>query len=492
ITIIFMSCIILMLCKKTKLPRSFKITILALLTIFGSGGTSYTWGAEPVEPSLPPAATATSQTPLAPGSTLAPLDTQERQTGYVTREELDAELNKLAIRKGDFTFVPYGYVFASAVYDTCATVPGEFALYSQSKAINGKPLSVVDARSSRLGVRVQGPEIDTLPGYEVNAVFEADFEGLVSVSRNKGGFQLRKANVELNNKERGVRWMFGQDWEVISPLYPQMLAYLPAGFAGNIGYRRCQFRRDQKIEVGPNCKFLVELALADDIIGDFTSISDAGGRSSGLPIFEGRFAVSLGEEARCGLPITVGFSGHYGEQLYNFSGLPGTYVPVGEKDITVPTWSLNLDVDIPVTERFRIQGEYYVGENLSGFCGAINQGVDLFRRAGIKDRGGWICFHTSVTDKLCNNTGFALDKPDKDTLVGTSLPSGGFTNARTKNELIFTNFMYSWSKALMTGVELSYILTDYRKADVTGSEPVYSYMAPGETFRTEIAVKYSF
>ncbi|MDD3586360.1 MAG: hypothetical protein PHQ75_04195 [Thermoguttaceae bacterium] len=481
-----------MSCKNSELKCVFKLLILLLLAWGGISQTNDTWGAEPLEPSLPPAAAATASVPLAPGSTLAPLDTQERQTGYVTREELDASLNKLAIRKGDFTFVPYGYIFASGVYDTCATVPGEVALYSQSKAINGKPLSVVDARPSRFGVRVQGPEIDTLPGYEVNAVFEADFEGLVSVSRNKGGFQLRKANVELNNRERGIRWMFGQDWEVISPLYPQMLSYLPACFAGNIGYRRCQFRRDQKFEISSNCKFLVELAIADDVISDFTSVADATGRSSGLPTFEGRFAVSLGEEARCGLPITVGFSGHYGEQLYNFSGLPGTYVSVGEKDMTVPTWSLNLDVDVPVTERFRIQGEYYVGENLSGFFGGINQGVDLFRRAGIKDRGGWICFHTSMTDKLCNNTGFALDKPDKDSLVGTSLPSGGFTTARTKNELIFTNFMYSWSKALMTGVEFSYILTDYRKANVSGSEPVFSYMEPGETFRTEVAVKYAF
>ena len=59
---------------------------------------------------------------------------------------------------------------------------------------------------------------------------------------SQANFELNQKAVELVDKNAGTRVLCGQDWEVISPLAPQMLNYLPAAFAGDIQYRRAQIR----------------------------------------------------------------------------------------------------------------------------------------------------------------------------------------------------------------------------------------------------------
>ena len=425
-------------------------------------------------------------------SNLDPLDLDERFGLYVTKEEFESTLKKMTWKKGDFSFTPYGILWVNTAYDTSATIPGEFSLYSQSKELDGEPYYALDARTSRIGLFIDGPEIESLPGTKVRGVFEVDFQGLCNTSRNKGGLQLRKAFVEFVNKEKQSKIVIGEDWEIISPLYPQMLAYLPGGFAGNIGYRRAQIRYEKGHTLSCNFKTLSQIGLADDFIGDYTTTAGVSGKPSGVPLVEARYAVSLWEQARCGLPITLGFSGHYGQDRYNFSPIAGTYLDTAEKNKTIKTWSLNFDLDFPLNKKLRLQGEYYYGENLSTFCGGINQGVDLIRREGIRDQGAWMALQTKISDHLTNNTGYNIDTPIEDDLVGTVLPTNGITYARTKNQVIFTNFLYNWSAALMTGIELSYWKTDFRKADISSETPVFLPMKAGETFRTELVMKYTF
>ena len=52
--------------------------------------------------------------------------------------------------------------------------------------------------------------------------------------------------------------------------------------------------------------------------------------------------------------------------------------------------------------------------------------------------------------------------------------------ARTCNKGIFTNFLYQWNKALMTGLEFGNWKTEYLD------------MAPGENLRIEFAAQYLF
>ena len=420
-----------------------------------------------------------------------PIDPEVSFENFVTRDEFDAQIEKLAWKKGDYTFTPYGYLWVNAALNSQESVSDSFVLYTLSPDTIDASSSAVDARTSRIGMTVDGPGFPCNSDIKLKGVVEVDFQGTVNGTRNKGGLQLRKAFVELTDPKKLTKLEFGQNWETISPLAPQMLNYLPLGFCGNIGYRRAQMRYEKGHVWTPDLRTVWTLGIADSFAGDFTSTSCVSANSGGWPMVQGRFAVSLGDCSRDHLPITVGLSGHIGEQTYAFSSVAGSYLATRETK-QIKTWSANLDVDVPITKKFRFQGEYFNGCDLSSTCGGINQGVDLYKREGIRSQGGWLSLHSQLTEKLINNTGAGIDHPFSDDLVGNCTPTGGWTNARTKNEMIFTNFLYQWNAALMTGLEFGYMKTSYRRANVTNEEILYAPMRAGENFRVDFAVQYLF
>ena len=421
------------------------------------------------------------------------IDPEVSYENFVTKEDFEKNLSGLAWKKGDFSVTPYGFIWVNAAFNSAPCVSDSYCLYNFSGETNESASSAVDARTSRLGAKIDGP---TIAGscYQMRGVVEIDFQGAVNMTRNKGQVQFRKGFVELVNEANETKLQFGQDWDTISPLAPQMLNYLPAGFAGNIGYRRAQMRFEKGRTWSSDLHTLWSVGLADPFPGDFFSTSCVSANSGSYPIIEARTAVSFGERSHCGGPVTLGVSGHIGENTYIFAPVAGSFLPETQTRAVkhLKTWSFNVDADIPLNERIRLQGEYFLGENLSGFCGGINQGVDLYTRESVGAQGGWLSLHTKVTDKLTNNTGCGIDQPFEEDLVGNCTPTNGVTNARTKNALIFTNFLYQWNKAFMTGLEFGYWKTEYRKADVTGAAPVFSDMAAGENFRVEFATQYLF
>ena len=71
---------------------------------------------------------------------------------------------------------------------------------------------------------------------------EFDFQG-ASAQENKGAVLLRHAYWEVKDEE--FRLLAGQTWDIISPLYPTTTMYTVYWAAGNIGYRRAQFRGER-------------------------------------------------------------------------------------------------------------------------------------------------------------------------------------------------------------------------------------------------------
>lgn len=437
------------------------------------------------EPKLPPI-----------NANLPPLDLDGRLDSngtFATRAELDAlreEMSTATWKKGDFRLTPYGFLNLSMSADSQRAVPGEYILYAQSPDVDNSSDFALDARSSRVGFKMEGPRVDALNA-DLRGCLEFDFQGAYNGSKNKGGVQLRRAYAELVDADARRRFLAGQDWEIISPLAPQTLNYLPAGFAGNLQYRRAQLRFEQGFAFSRDFQTLAQIAVCDNVLGDYVSTAGVSAATSGWPVIEGRVAVSLFEEARNGLPVTLGVSGHIGEQYYKFSPVAGTFASTNER-VAIETWSANFDADFPLTEKFRVQGEYFVGANLSSFCGGINQGVDLYRRDALGASGGWLALHSGWTEKFATNVGYGTEKMDEDDLVGTSVASNGFATSRVRNELYFVNCLYDWTTNFMTGVEFSYWRTQYQKANVTGATPTFTAMEPGETFRVEFAARLTF
>ena len=391
------------------------------------------------------------------------------QTEYYSYEQLQqmmtATAKANAWRKGDFTITPYGFLWGNMVYETEQSYPGSYALFIRSAELYGDDDFCIDARSTRLGIDIAGPRLWCFNCAQSGGKVEFDFQGAF-VTENKSGVLLRHAYWEVKNED--FRLLMGQTWDVISPLYPNTIMYSVYWGAGNIGYRRPQLRYERYLHFSPVSMVTLQGSMNLSIVSDFTGANDGiEGNHGGWPVLEGRAAWTLGCRGKGCQPIVVGASGHIGNQEFNFgplSPLPGEYVR--------PTWSVNADFHVPITNRFGVHGEFFTGENLGTFLGGIIQGVDINTAQPIRSTGGWFEFWYDWSCRWHTNAGFTIDDPFNEDITTAA--------GRTYNSAYYVNLVHDVTKQFKMGFEVSSWKT------------LYKGLEPGESVRFEFMAKYGF
>lgn len=357
------------------------------------------------------------------------------------------KISKMVSNKKDsgIKVVPYGYIKADASYDNSSVNNGNYVTWVNSEATsNDDDEFNMTANQTRIGLKISGPESDTM---NASGVIEVDFYGGNSggASENKSHMFMRHAYLKMDWPKERFNIIAGQTWDTISPLNPGTLNYSVAWWAGNIGYRRPQIRLTKSYALSSDVDLKLEGALARNIgtngTGNFATAES--GQDVGQPMYQGRTSLRfplLGYK-----PSIVGFSGHWGKE--KFDNVPSAD---GNK---FDTWSLNLDVTQPVNEWLTIKGELFKGENLSQFLGGIGQGINTGTSNEISTKGGWIAASLGPWDKWRFNTGFTMEDVDRN-----DLSDGG----RTLNSSIFGNVIYSLNKNTEVGLEISRWRTDYK------------------------------
>jgi hypothetical protein len=369
-------------------------------------------------------------------------------------------MKKLAWKKGDFTFTPSGWLWANGVYSTSRTTPGSYTLYAQSASSEPEGEFLIDARNTRLGFDVGGPRICKWGDMTTGGKVEIDFQNsAVNSTENKSTLLLRHAYAEAKNDE--YRLLAGQTWDVISPLNPGMLMYSVGWDAGNIGYRRAQFRGERFFAFSDTSLVTVQSSINQTVFPDATTTVT--GETPSWPIVEGRAAWTIGPRGKGALPIVVGMSGHIGEEKYNYTSYPNQ---------CRQTWSGNIDLRVPITEHFGVQAEAFTGSNLDAFLGGIGQGIDATTREPIRDCGGWVEVWYDWTDVLHTHAGYSIDDPNNADL--------STTGERSFNQVFWGNISYDVTSKLMMGIEVSSWKT------------LYIGKRPGDAVRSEFVVKYGF
>ncbi|MEZ6068843.1 MAG: hypothetical protein R3C10_00955 [Pirellulales bacterium] len=379
-------------------------------------------------------------------------------------ESLDGKsfsLDDLAWRKGEYRIVPYGIGWLNAAYDTERTVPGPFALYVQSREVEGKPGFNIDARATRLGMDLTGPSVG---GAQYGGKIEIDFFG-EATTENRPGVLLRHAYGEL--RRDGWRLLGGQTWDVISPLVPDVLNYSVAWAAGNIGYRRAQIRVENESPIDDSTNLILQASLNDPVVTDFVTDSFIEGHDAGWPTVMGRLAVSF-DPPRSGQgtqPATLGVSSLIGQLAADYE------TPPVQLDRLYTTWALCADMRVPLSHRAGVQGEFFWGNELASYLGGINQGIDRETRQAIRSIGGWVELWYDLADNWHTHLGAGIDDPRNG-----DLSSG----RRSQNVFYFANLVWDVTSLLNIGVEASWWDTQYVD------------LAPGEALRLETVVRYSF
>jgi len=417
-------------------------------------------------------------------TTQTSIDTGGRYEQYVTQQNTWG-------RKGRFTITPYGYINVSTSYETERTKFGDFVLYSLSPDLDGGGHSgfQIDPKSSRLGVKVDGPDLPWMCRcVKTSALAEIDFQAAnFAGTRNRGGVMMRRAFVDFTHD--GTRLLIGQEWDLISPLVPQSLNYVPGSYTGNVGYRRAQIRLERTRKWNSDFSTQCQIAVCDNVPNDYLTDSNVNVANSGWPMLQGRIATTFGHNplANC-QPYTVGISGHIGEMTHD-------YMNHNIDNRRHETWSVNLDVDVPVTNRLHFTTELYTGTNLSPLLAGIGQGVDLFspgspncnpRSAGAY--GGWANLNFKATKKFQINSGYCVERMAD--MIGSTPIVNNEYSARDKNQVLYLNGIYNWTDDFLTGLEVSQWRTDWHIYNAQTN--AIRNIAPGETTRIDFLVRYSF
>jgi hypothetical protein len=378
--------------------------------------------------------------------------------------DVQGEVKTLAWHKGDFTVVPYGILWGNTVYSTQRTDPGSYTLWADSKSLENGDECIVDGRNTRFGIDVLGPRIPMLGCAQTGGKIEIDFQGTCDVTDNKGGVLLRHAYVEVKNED--FRLLAGQTWDVISPLNPGMLMYSVGWEAGNIGYRRAQFRAERYVAISDTQLLTLQGSIDENSCPDaFTGFTSD---PSSWPLLEGRVALTFGD--RTGpdvLPVVFGVSGHIGQTQFDYNT-----ATINLDNQRRYTWSLNADLCVPITHRFGVQGEFFTGQDLSPFLGGIGQGIDPTTLQAIHSTGGWGELWYDWTPCCHSHFGYMLDNPDN-----ADLHTAG---ERSYNQVFYGNVSYDLTKQFLVGLEVSSWKT------------LYVDLAPGDAVRCEFVVKYGF
>lgn len=127
---------------------------------------------------------------------------------------------------------------------------------------------------------------------------------------------------------------------------------------------------------------------------------------------------------------------------------------------------------MPLTERFGVEGECQIGENLGTFLGGIGQGINPYTLNTIRDAGCWGEIWYDWTPCLHSHVGYSVDQPDAVDVA--------FTGARTYNQFYFGNLIYDVTKSFLVGLEVSSWKT------------LYYNQLPGDSVRCEFVAKYGF
>ena len=243
-----------------------------------------------------------------------------------------------------------------------------------------------------------------------------------------------------------------------------MLLYSVGWDGGNIGYRRAQIRGERYFAFSDVSLVTAQLSVNPQVFVDTNSAKTMTGEPSNWPVVEGRTAWTIGERGKGALPITVGLSGHIGEQEFDITG--------GSQDNRRRTWSGNIDFRMPIIERLGVQAECFTGENLGTFLGGIGQGIDPVQWNTIRSTGGWCEIWYDWTPSLHSHVGYSVDDPNNNDVITV----GG----KNYNQFYYGNLSYDLTKTFLIGMEVSSWKT------------VYVGQLPGDSVRCEFVAKYGF
>ncbi|MBN1419262.1 MAG: hypothetical protein JXP34_10825 [Planctomycetes bacterium] len=332
-----------------------------------------------------------------------------------------------------------------ASWDDSNVTAGNYLLYVNQEGGTAKRNDNefnMTANESRFWLELTGPASDSIT---TGGRLEFDFYG-AGAAENKSHLMLRKLYFQFGLPEQDLSFLAGQNSDVISPLVMRTLNYTVGWDIGNIGYRRPQFRVTKGFKgdgVGVEIQGALTRTVGDTVPAALTgTLRSDNGEDAGFPTMQCRVGLTLPIAER---KISFGVSGHYGQEQMD----TGTFRGEERYD----SWSINLDVKVPICPQLEFSGEAFWGANLDTYFGGIGQGVNKTLWREIRTRGMWAQLVARPMKDWSFAGGGGFDDPrDRDLNAGD----------REWNSFLFANFLYNLTANLQLGAEVGRYWTNYK------------------------------
>jgi hypothetical protein len=338
-------------------------------------------------------------------------------------------------------FKPFAIVVANANFNAKTLVPGSTAYFAAPDAALNTGQFNVSGGNSFFGVDLRGPKVGN---YQVNAKVDFDLRGTTPIT-NQNVFEPLFVDLYLEFKSEDFRFLMGQTVDVISPLAPTTLNIYPLSYApGSLGFVRPQIRAESYLPMGDNTQLTVQAALAS-AIQTFKINNEAFARQSGWPDGQLRVAYGIGKPDVLGSrPTEFGVSSHFGRRDLTYTDLTEHFRN---------TYSINFDGKAQIGPNTKVQGEFFFGQLLADYMGAVFQSFNPNTGNSIAAKGGWAEVEQKFADTYRVHVGYGVDNVDETDLTPIT--------SRKQNAALYANVFYDMTPAFSIAGELALWRTQY-------------------------------
>jgi len=127
-----------------------------------------------------------------------------------------------------------------------------------------------------------------------------------------------------------------------------------------------------------------------------------------------------------------------------------------DAQIVADVWGVGTDLRWQMNDLFGIAAEFYSGQGLGTYNGAILQTVNTDTFESIRSTGGWCEVYAYLTPCLHSHWGYGIDNPlDRD--VSDDPTALG----RIRNETYFANLLWDVNQTMRIGFEFTWRETAY-------------------------------
>ena len=374
----------------------------------------------------------------------------------------------------------FGELVVNANYNSATMVVGSIPGFVEIRSAATTGQFNVSPGNTFLGVTATPPMLGPV---QLQAKFDMDFRSNAPYL-NENAFLPLVRDLYLEASWSRLRLLAGQASDIISPRAAATLNFYPLSFMpGDIGDYRPQLRVEWRQPVSEVVELSFQTAIAQ-AVQTFQVSGDVQATQTGIPDFQGHIGLALGPPREDGPRLfECGVAGHIGRRQVVLQD-PGTATPSDVRQYG--TWSFVADGSLRLGDSTLIEGEYFIGQLLGDYSGAILQTVDPVKKVPIRARGGWVQVTQRIGARWTLHAGFGTDDPFDQDLAA---------NERRTNQEVFGNVLFRIVGGLRVGLELSWWATQWTNKPAATDPAVTDPNAPNPTataFRVETAVLYAF